>query len=1231
MSRPWEFLPLTPAQEGIWFAQQLATSSHSYNAAEYVELTGELDVPAFARAVAATLAEAAFVATVGEDRVQHRAAEPVLEVVEADGVEEALASMRGDCTTPVDLAAGPLARQVLYRVGPRHHLWYQRFHHVLVDGYGFALLARRVAEHCSGRAPAPWFGSLTEVLTAEREYATSARRVVDRDFWLARATGSELPTFAAARQPAGAGAIRVSTTFPAQEKAWPARLTATFAGLLARWSGADEVTLGLPLMNRMGWVASRVPCTTVNVMPLRLRGPRDFAAVVESELRQVAAHQRYRGEDLRRDLGLGAAPLCGPELNIRPFGATLDFGAVTGELRYLRAGPVADLALNVHRTPEGVLVADLDANPACYTEDDLHGHLDRLVAAFSLDVPVWRAAVGPASGAVGPAVPLEPVTLPELLAAQAERTPDATALVVPGEDVRLTFAEFDAVTSAFARRLVEAGVRTGDVVGVHLARGAALVVALHAVVKAGAAYTPLDPAHPAGRTEQVLASTGAVVVVTAAEFPSGAKTVAVDLDALLADAGEAPETGVRPGDAAYVIHTSGSTGAPKGVVISHAALHNRLAWMAAEYGIGPGDRVLQKTPAGFDVSVWEFFLPALTGAALVVAAPGGHADPTYVREVLRAHQITTVHFVPSMLAAFLAGAHEGFPFLSRVICSGEALPGEVRDAFVAAFPGVELHNLYGPTEAAIDVTAWPAHTGTGRDVPIGTPIWNTAVHVLDQALQHTPAGALGELYLAGAGVATGYLGRPGVTSERFVADPFGPPGTRMYRTGDLARRRADGVIEYAGRADDQVKVRGMRVEPGEVAAVLRERPGVTGAVVVARRRAGDTELVGYVTGTADLARLRAALAEVLPEHLVPAAVLTVDEFPLSANGKLDRSRLPEPDRTAGAGDPDTPHEEVVCRLFADELGLPSVGPDDDFFALGGHSVAVARLVGRVQSALGLPVGIADVFAAASPRRLVRHLGGTPADPLAGVLPLRAGGTLPPLFCLPPAGGLGWCYTPLLRVLGPDRPIYAVQARGLTDDDPGPATLRAVAAGYVERIREIQPHGPYHLLGWSVGGMVAHEMAVELQEAGEEVASLVLLDAYPSDQWRHLPAPTERDALVALSRIAGQPDPGEDLDRAAVLEALRRGGSALAALPSTTLARVTDVVRHSSHVVRDSVHRRWRGTADLFVADEPRAEDWLDPGGWQSYVDGEVRVHRLPCTHPEMVSPEHLSTIARIAL
>ena len=581
-----------------------------------------------------------------------------------------------------------------------------------------------------------------------------------------------------------------------------------------------------------------------------------------------------------------------------------------------------------------------------------------------------------------------PRLLPELIAEQVRRTPERPAVI--GEQEHLDYGAFGARINRLARRLHQAGVGRGDVVGVCLSRGVDLVVAVHAVQAAGAAYLPLEPDYPAARLRLLLDDTSCAALVTTAELAGvlgkqGSRPVIrLDEDRPSIDEQDPAPLGVSVSaeDLAYVIYTSGSTGRPKAVAVSHGAVTNRIRWMQETFALTPDDRVLHKTPFSFDVSVWELFWPFLAGAALVVARPDGHRDPEYLAELMAQERVSTVHFVPSMADVFLntPGIGADLRWLRLLFCSGEGLPVSLAQRMARILPGTAVHNLYGPTEAAIDVSWQPcggaendgAPGGVGPSfVPLGLPVANTRLEVVDAELQRLPVGVPGELCIAGVQLAHGYLNQPGMTADRFRPDPYGPPGSRLYRTGDQARRLADGRVEFLGRLDHQVKLNGLRIEPGEIEAALDSQPEVRTSVAVVRQdsRTAALTLVAYLVPQPD--RRTAAekidwarrLRGLLPSFLVPSAYVVLDTLPTTVNGKLDRSALPAPDARSAAQDeqPRTAAEEALVHAWQGCLGLTRVGIQDNFFAVGGDSMRAIAAVSRLRRA-GWQVSLADVLA-----------------------------------------------------------------------------------------------------------------------------------------------------------------------------------------------------------------------------------------------------------------------------
>lgn len=860
-------------------------------------------------------------------------------------------------------------------------------------------------------------------------------------------------------------------------------------------------------------------------------------------------------------------------------------------------------------------------------------------------------------------------TLRSWLAAQALRSPDGTALV--DESLRLSQAEVRHQVCVLAAELQALGAGPGRIVAVALPRSARLSLALMAVIEAGAAYLPLDLGYPQERLRFMLEDAAPSVLISTGEHMPGLLAAQPNAgtgprplvyDALrTGHAAPVLEVILQADDPAYLIYTSGTTGRPKGALVSHRAIVNRLAWMQQAYPLGPQDVVLQKTPCGFDVSVWEFFWPLLAGAQLVMAPPGSHQDPAALLRLIEQHRVSCLHFVPSMLAVF--NEHLGSvparrvaaacASLRQVFCSGEALSAALARDFTARLP-VALHNLYGPTEAAVDVSYHPAF-GEGLlpdrpGVPIGRPVWNTRLLVLDAWLRPVPVGGVGELYLGGVQLASGYLGRPALTASRFVASPFGK-GERLYRTGDLVRWLPGGVLEYLGRSDEQLKLRGQRIELGEIEQCLLAQPGVAQAAVQALvlndNGAGvavgdERQLVAYVVpeqGQApDIDALRHALARALPAHMVPACFQRLDALPLSPNGKLDRRALPRPVREAGSGlasrTPALGLESRLAEVFAQVLGREAVGADDDFFALGGHSLLAMRLAGEIRRVLQRPVAVGQIMltptvaglAEALQRELLPQDFG--ADGFAPLLRLREGqGT--PLWCFYPGSGFAWQYAVLARHIRADRPVLGLQS-------PRPAGLIASSADMEElvraqlaMIREIQPEGPYDLLGYSLGGTVAYGVAVRLRETGQQVRFLGLLDTYPAEvhdwsdpQGAQAALGAEREQSQVLDQaFAG--DPVQELEQdseAAALQALMQREKQ--ALLTQIFANYQDAVRLLSRARTP----RYDGRVTLFVA-ERSLPGYIDPQRAWAGLAGQLDLYRLPdCSHEDILSPQQLRTL-----
>ncbi|WP_371588947.1 amino acid adenylation domain-containing protein [Streptomyces virginiae] len=1019
-----DVLPLSPLQEGLFFHSAFDTGAmDAYTGQIVLTLDGPLDEDILRLSCDRLLRRHTALRSAFTDQGLDRPVQVVVESVAAPweavdlgglGSAERLREwerlLAADRARRFDLERPPLVRFTLVRFGAGEHRLVMTNHHIVWDGWSSAVLLRELlsgyaeyaGSHGSGDA-----GPVAEGVPYRSHLDWLARQDdgAAEAAWSGALAGLEEPTLLGAADPNRIDALpeRAAVELSAE---LTSRLTArartagvtlnsvvqgVWAILLGRVTGRDDVVFGGTVSGRTADVAGieEMVGLLINTLPVRFRIREDeplltALARFQDEQAELMDHQHVGLAGIQRAAGLGA--LFDTTVVVENYPLDLE------SMRDLAGGPrltgvegsdATHYTVNLIVLPGERLRLHLDHRTDVLdtrTARSLGEALERLLTAVA-DVPATPVGEVDLLSAEqhrlirewnGTAVPVPDTTLVELFERQVARTPDAPATVFRGE--RLSYAALDARAERLAGALRARGAGPEEIVAVALHRSTEMVVSLLAVLKSGAAYLPVDPSLPADRIAYLLSDAEPVLLLAddevAAALPAAADLPRLDPGAVrdedIAVAGPA----ALPGHPAYVIYTSGSTGRPKAVVVEHSAIVNRLLWMQDRYRLGADDRVLQKTPFGFDVSVWEFFWPLITGAALVVAEPGGHKDPAYLTRVIQEEAITTVHFVPSMLAAFVEDPEAGrCRSLRRVVCSGEALPEELKNRFLAVLD-VPLHNLYGPTEAAVDVTHWDCRREDTGPVPIGRPIWNTSLYVLDPRGRPVPVGVAGELFLAGAGLARGYLRRPALTAERFPLDPFGPPGARMYRTGDLARHRADGSVEYLGRTDDQVKIHGFRIELGEIETALGRLDGVGRAAVVVREDVpGERRLVGYVVPEAgadpapDTEPMRAELARSLPEYMVPVLVV-VDGLPVTPNGKLDRRALPAPAAAAAATAYEPPAgetEELVAMVWASVLDAPRIGRHDDFFALGGHSLSATRVAARLRQSLGLDLPLHTLF------------------------------------------------------------------------------------------------------------------------------------------------------------------------------------------------------------------------------------------------------------------------------
>ena len=865
-------------------------------------------------------------------------------------------------------------------------------------------------------------------------------------------------------------------------------------------------------------------------------------------------------------------------------------------------------------------------------------------------------------------------------------------------DRALTYAELDERARALAAQMLDWGVRPSDAVGLRVHRGAEQYVALYALLYAGATYVPVLPDLPAERVGVMMEDAECSLLLhgpglhplseqelNPQEPARHANLPQHTLPQLSTDeptrvpssapaAEELPGTKTGLDEDAYVLFTSGSTGRPKGVAISRRAIDNRLRWQQHQIPVGEGDRVLHKTPISFDVHVWELYWPLAEGAAVVIAAPDGHRDPAYLARVIAEQTVTAVHFVPTMLSALTSSpaarrilADAGFGQdreqpLRYVVCSGEALQKDQVQAAGEVLGAYPL-NLYGPTEAAVDVTFWETSTDPQREsVPIGEPVWNTGTLILDPTGHPVPVGVTGELHLSGVQLARGYKNNPQATAAAFVEQaPAGAlallngESQRLYRTGDLAcwEILPDGraVIGYRGRTDYQIKVRGQRLELGDIEMALAAVEGVTASVALLYRGLREPALaavleVGDVPAERAEQLVEAArehCAQVLPDYMVPTLWHTLPALPVSPSGKADRKLLASLDLTPQTSDAEGPHgllEQQLCSIIAGVLGRERFGVDEDFFASGGHSLAALEVIAAVEEQLGLSVSIGALFAHPTVQALAASIAGERGEgaEFAPVLPLREQPVVPdtteapaPLFILPPAGGLGWCYAGYLSHLPAQQGVYAVQAEAFSDPYAGFASsLQELAEGYLKLIEKTLAERSlprrFALMGWSVGGTAAVQVAALAQAAGAQVERVILLDAYPSEQWQGVPAPDEQESFRALLRMGGLPEPAADeqLDLPGTLERLQRAGSAMGYLPEEKLGVCLGSMRASAALMRGAEQAFFEG--DVLLVGVPHEDQpYLDAAGWAAHASS-FRSVLLEGTHPDLVNPARLAEV-----
>jgi amino acid adenylation domain-containing protein len=1308
-------LPLSFAQQRLWFLEQLEPGLPTYHIPLAMRLEGTLDASALEHSIQELVRRHESLRTTfrptGTEAVQviHSNASLSLPLVDLSTLPQSQQEgevrrlAEEEAQRAFDLIHGPLLRVKLLKLGETQHVLVLTMHHIVSDGWSMGVLIKEVAALYQAFAlgqPSP----LPELSLQYADYAAWQRNWLRGEaletqlaYWrqqLAQAPQVlELPTDRP-RPPVqshrGANLpvrlppelSRAITTLGQREGATPFMvLLAAFQAVLSRYSGQRDISVGSPIAGRTHADTEGLIGFFVNTLVLRTRleGNPSFRELL-GRVRQVAlgayAHQDLPFEKLVEELkpqrSLSYSPLFQVMLVLQNTPVSVMAGS-EGSRPSLEMHPLEvegqtakfDLTLSLSETPEG-LIGSLQYNTDLFesaTAARLLGHLQVLLEAATTNPELSLSAL-----------PLLPEAerqqmlvawndtqaerpwagcIHELIEAQAARTPHAVAVVY--EEGQLTFSELDRRANQLAQALRSRGVGPEVRVALCMERSLDMVVGVLGILKAGGAYVPMDPGYPSQRLAFMLQDSRARLVLTQQRLcqrlaPHGLEALALDGNVLSGESHSAPARLSEPGHLAYIIYTSGSTGLPKGVMIQHASVVNlRAALDETVYaGVEGALRVSVNAPLAFDGSVKQLIQLA-NGHALCVIPEEARADPRRMLGYLEKHRIQVLDCTPSLLRLMLEeglGA-SGTWTPERVLVGGEAVD-EATWATLSQHPRIACFNVYGPTECTVDATV-RAVRGAPALPTIGRPLLNVRTYVLDERMEPTPVGVPGELYIGGAGLARGYHGRPELSAEKFVPNPFSTqPGARLYRTGDRVRYLAGGELEYLGRIDHQVKLRGFRIELGEIESALGQHPEVKQAAVLVRKDGNSPErLVAYVVARegqkVEASALRAFLAEHLPEYMVPSVFLVMDALPLTTHGKVDRKALPVPEASGVTGPDFVPPrdtlEAMLVHVWEELLGVQPVGVRSNFFELGGHSLLAVSLMARIREFTGRSLPLTALFQEATIQHLAELLRREEeAGPWSPLVPLRRAGSARPFFLVHPVGGNVLCYAELARQLGPDQPLYALQAPGLKGEQPPLGTIEELAAYYVEAIRTVQPTGPYLLGGWSLGGVVAYELAQRFQRAGEQVELLALIDS----SVRQADAPDEAEvSRIAmhfawdLFRTAGMelqpPENLSELGPEALLEALLEQGRVAGLIaPGAEAQEFRALFRVFESNLRASFQYRpkpYTGTVTLLRASEPPLAEGEDADHGWSALAARVERHELPGDHYTLLQRPHVQKLA----
>ncbi|CAH2598584.1 Amino acid adenylation domain-containing protein [Rhodovastum atsumiense] len=1283
--------PCSVQQQQFWVLDRLEPGNPAMNVAVRWQLDGRISTEVMEQAFRIVIdrhevLRTGFVEVEGNPVQRVASALPPFRLADVDltglpdteRAAQVLRISRLEGMTPFDIAAPPLIRATLLRVEPTRAILLVTAHHIACDGWSIGVLAREVGtiyRSLREQRPHPLADlpiQCGDFALWQQEWLRSEALGAEAEYWAVKLAGMKhfevMPDRPRPPVQSSNGQI-VSVLLPkaltTEVRALGARHGATFfatalaalKALLHRLTGETDIGIGTQIAGRHAPELEGMIGVFINTLVLRddAGGDPGFSAFldrVRCTVEEALAHAQMPIQHLVEMLKPPRDPSRNALFSVnfifqRSFISNADYGEWRlTDIPSVSPGAIYDLNFFMVERPEGWRLS-CEYNTDLFEEATVRGMLERLQLLLGAivatphcrlsELPIllpdehqrlletWNDTAAP--------FPAD-MTVADLWAQQVARTPAAPALLWDGGS--LGCGALDAEATRIAAHLVAAGIGPGAVVGVALRRSPALVAALLGVLKAGAAYLPLDPDHPASRLLYMVRTAGVRLVVTSeaieASLPAGLPCLVPER--ATGSLPTAAPAAARPEDIAYVIFTSGSTGQPKGVANTHRGLINRLAWLWRTEPYGPRELSIHKTSPNFVDAVTELLGPLLRGVPVLVASPEDGADPARLGALIRTHRVTRLTLVPSLLEALL-DLRADLSSLRLVICSGEVLPRRLADRLHAAFPELRLMNFYGASEANGDSLASVVAPGSGA-VPIGRPIANTTAYVLDGALHPMPEGAPGFLYIGGAGLAAGYLNRPDLTAERFIANPFGEG--RLYRTGDIVRWRHDGQLDYLGRADHQVKLRGFRIELGEVEAALLQHPGIAEAVVMADETAATLAafVVKRPSAPVDaatlLAELRAQAGQILPAYMRPATITLLQSLPRTSTGKIDRTRLvaPRPAPTAPGRDPAlaTATERRIAGIWQEVLGVMPAAATDNFFDLGGHSLLAARMLAKLEAQFGQRIPVAALFQAPTVAELATLVGQEPADIACHQLVrVQPHGSRIPVIAINNTG----VFAPLARRLGNDQPFLAVQLfdPALPQAWP-PRSFEDIAAAQLRIIRRAQPHGPYVLVGLCVAGCLAWEIAQQLTAQGETVKLLVMFDSWAPGYTRRL---TRRGRVLAELSYRWQNFRNEMLERPGT--AARLGYVTRRVAEKLRLRRPppppADTPWYQAHLVaaaQDYTATPYAGRVLLLHRrDQPHGR-FLDPLlGWSGLLQGPHEVHEVPGTHVGMFQDPHAGVLA----